>query len=365
MPPAKKTLVSKSDLGRPLPKASNSSRIRAQVTQNRNRKNCRNVAYKTHSKERDKKRLPPAKKTLVSKSDLGRPLPKASNSSRIRAQVTQNRNRKNCRNVAYKTHSKERDKKRLPPARKTFVSKSDLGRPLPKASNSSRIRAQVTQNRNRKNCRNVAYKTHSKERDKKRLPPAKKTLVSKSDLGRPLPKASNSSRIRAQVTQNRNRKNCRNVAYKTHSKERDKKRLPPAKKTLVSKSDLGRPLPKASNSSRIRAQVTQNRNRKNCRNVPYKTHSKERDKKRLPPARKTFVSKSDLGRPLPKASNSSRIRAQVTQNRNRKNCRNVAYKTHSKERDKKRLPPAKKTLVSKSDLGRPLPKASNSSRIRA
>ena len=167
--------------------------------------------------------MPPAKKTLVSKSDLGRPLPKASNSSRIRAQVTQNRNRKNCRNVTYKTHSKERDKKRLPPARKTFVSKSDLGRPLPKASNSSRIRAQVTQNRNRKNCRNVAYKTHSKERDKKRLPPAKKTLVSKSDLGRPLPKASNSSRIRAQVTQNRNRKNCRNVAYKTHSKPQPQK----------------------------------------------------------------------------------------------------------------------------------------------
>ena len=365
LPPAKKTLVSKSDLGRPLPKASNSSRLRAQVTQNRNRKNCRNVAYKTHSKERDKKRLPPAKKTLVSKSDLGRPLPKASNSSRIRAQVTQNRNRKNSRNVAYKTNSKERDKKRLPPARKTFVSKSDLGRPLPKASNSSRIRAQVPQNRNRKNCRNVAYKTHSKEKDKKRLPPAKKTLVSKSDLGRPLPKASNSSRIRAQVTQNRNRKNCRNVAYKTHSKETDKKRLTPAKKTLVSKSDLGRPLPKASNSRRIRAQVTQNRNRKNSRNVAYKTHSKETDKKRLPPAKETLVSKSDLGRPLPKASNSSRIRAQVTQNRNRKNCRNVAYKTHSKERDKKRLTPAKKTLVSKSDLGRPLPKASNSSRIRA
>ena len=316
-----KACRAKSDLGRPLPKASNSSRIRAQVTQNRNRKNYRNVAYKTHSKERDKKRLTPAKKTLVSKSDLGRPLPKASNSSRIRAQVTQNRNRKNCRNVAYKTHSKERDKKRLTPAKKTLVSKSDLGRPLPKASNSSRIRAQVsriraqvTQNRNRQKCRNVAYRTHSKERDKKRIPPAKKTLVSKSDLGRPLPKASNSSRIRAQVTQNRNRKNCRNVAYKTHSKERDKKRLTPAKKTLVSKSDLGRPLPKASNSSRIRAQVTQNRNRQKCRNVAYRTHSKERDKKRIPPAKKTLVSKSDLGRPLPKASNSSRIRAQVTQN---------------------------------------------------
>ena len=165
--------------------------------------------------------------------------------------------------------------------------RSDLGRPLPKASNSSRIRAQVTQNRNRKNCRNVAYKTHSKERDTKRLTPAKKTLVSKSDLGRPLPKASNSSRIRAQVsriraqvTQNRNRQKCRNVAYRTHSKERDKKRITPAKKTLVSKADLGRPLPKASNSSRIRAQVTQNRNRKNCRNVAYKTHSKEKDKSR-------------------------------------------------------------------------------------
>ena len=311
LPPARKTLVSKSDLGRPLPKTSNSSRIRAQVPQNRNRKNCRNVAYKTHSKEKDKKRLPPAKKTLVSKSDLGRPLPKASNSSRIRAQVTQNRKpqklpqrrlqnplkRKRQEKIAsseenlsleiwpWKTaseslkqqqdsspsHAKPQPQKlpqrRLqnPLIRKRQVSKSDLGRPLPKASNSSRIRAQVTQNRNRKNCRNVAYKTHSKERDKKRLTPAKKTLVSKSDLGRPLPKASNSSRIRAQVsriraqvTQNRNRQKCRNVAYRTHSKERDKKRIPPAKKTLVSKSDLGRPLPKASNSSRIRAQVTQN-----------------------------------------------------------------------------------------------------------
>ena len=369
LPPAKKTLVSKSDLGRPLPKASNSSRIRAQVPQNRNRKNCRNVAYKTHSKEKDKKRLPPAKKTLVSKSDLGRPLPKASNSSRIRARFRkpqtaagfepksagfEPKSRKTATaksaetSLTEPTQKKERDKKRIPPAKKTLVSKSDLGRPLPKASNSSRIRAQVTQNRNRKNCRNVAYKTHSKERDKKRLTPAKKTLVSKSDLGRPLPKASNSSRIRAQVsriraqvTQNRNRQKCRNVAYRTHSKERDKKRIPPAKKTLVSKSDLGRPLPKASNSSRIRAQVTQNRNRKNCRNVAYKTHSKERDKKRLTPAKKTLVSKSDLGRPLPKASNSSRIRAQVsriraqvTQNRNRQKCRNVAYRTHSKEREK-------------------------------
>ena len=441
-PLKRKRQVSKSDLGRPLPKASNSSRIRAQVPQNRNRKKCRNVAYKTHSKEKDKKRLPPAKKTLVSKSDLGRPLPKASNSNRIRAQVTQNRNHKNCRNVAYKTHSKERDKKRLPPAKKTLVSKSDLGRPLPKASNSSRIRAQVTQNqekiasskenlsleiwpwktaseslkqqqdsspspakpqpqnRNRKNCRNVAYKTHSKEKDKKRLPPAKKTLVSKSDLGRPLPKASNSSRIRAQVTQNRKpqklpkrriqnplkRKRQEKIASSkenlsleiwpwqtaseslkqqqdsspSHAKPQPqklpKRRLqnPLKRKRQVSKSDLGRPLPKASNSSRFRAQVPQNRNRQKCRNVAYKTHSKEKDKKRLPPAKKTLVSKSDLGRPLPKASNSSRIRAQVTQNRNHKNCRNVAYKTHSKERDKKRLPPAKKTLVSKSDLGRPL-----------
>ena len=459
-PLKRKRQVSKSDLGRPLPKASNSSRIRAQVPQNCNRKNSRNVAYKTHSKEKDKKRLPPAKKTLVSKSDLGRPLPKASNSSRIRAQVPQNRNRKNCRNVAYKTHSKEKDKKRLTPAKKTLVSKSDLGRPLPKASNSSRIRAQVTQNRNHKNCRNVAYKTHSKERDKKRLPPAKKTLVSKSDLGRPLPKASNSSRIRAQVTQNHEkiasskenlsleiwpwktaseslkqqqdsspspakpqpqklpkrrlqnplkRKRQEKIAsskenlsleiwpWKTaseslkqqedsspshakpqtakttetsHTKPTQKKET--RKDCLQQRSDLGRPLPKASNSSRIRAQVTQNRNRKNCSNVAYKTHSKERDKKRLTPAKKTLVSKSDLGRPLPKASNSSRIRAQVsriraqvTQNRNRQKCRNVAYRTHSKERDKKRIPPAKKTLVSKSDLGRPLPKASNSSRIRA
>ena len=460
MPPAKKTLVSKSDLGRPLPKASNSSRIRAQVTRNRKpQKLPKRRIQNPLKRERDKKRLPPAKKTLVSKSDLGRPLPKASNSSRIRAQVTQNRKpqklpkrriqnplkRKRQEKIAsskenlsleiwpWKTaseslkqqqdsspsHAKPQPqklpKRRLqnPLKRKRQVSKSDLGRPLPKPSNSTRIRAQVTQNRNRKNCRNVAYKTHSKETDKKRLPPAKETLVSKSDLGRPLPKASNSSRIRAQVTQNRNRKNCRNVAYKTHSKERDKKRLTPAKKTLVSKSDLGRPLPKASNSSRIRAQVsriraqvTQNRNCQKCRNVAYRTHSKERDTKRIPPAKKTLVSKSDLGRPLPKASNSSRIRAQVTQNQEKiasskenlsleiwpwktaseslkqqqdsspspekpqpqklpKRRLQNPFKRNSKEKDKKRLPPAKKTLVSKSDLGRLLPKASNSSRIRA
>ena len=178
----------------------------------------------------------------------------AAGQNAVRQNVTQNAVRQNAfrylrsRLQHQPTHAKPQPpkvpKRRLqnPLKRKRQVSKSDLGRPLPKASNSSRIRAQVPQNRNRQKCRNVAYKTHSKEKDKKRLPPAKKTLVSKSDLGRPLPKASNSSRIRAQVTQNRNHKNCRNVAYKTHSKERDKKRLPPAKKTLVSKSDLGRPL---------------------------------------------------------------------------------------------------------------------------
>ena len=47
------------------------------------------------------------------------------------------------------------------------------------------------------------------------------------------------------------------------------------------------------------------------------SHSKERDTKRLPPAKKTWVSKSDLGRPLAKASNSSRIRAQAMQNHSR------------------------------------------------
>ena len=47
------------------------------------------------------------------------------------------------------------------------------------------------------------------------------------------------------------------------------------------------------------------------------SHSKERDTTRLPPAKKTWVSKSDLGRPLAKASNSSRIRAQAMQNHSR------------------------------------------------
>ena len=291
-----------------------------------------------------KKRLPPAKKTLVSKSDLGRPLPKASNSSRIRAQVPQNRNRKNCRNVAYKTHSKEKDKKRLPPAKKTLVSKSDLGRPLPKASNSSRIRAQVTQNRKPQKLPKRRIQNPLKRKRQEKIASSKENLSLEiwpwKTASESLKQQQDSSPSHA----------------KPQPQKLPKRRLqnPLKRKRQVSKSDLGRPLPKASNSSRIRAQVPQNRNRQKCRNVAYKTRSKEKDKKRLPPAKKTLVSKSDLGRPLPKASNSSRIRAQVTQNRNHKNCRNVAYKTHSKERDKKRLPPAKKTLVSKSDLGRPL-----------
>ena len=291
-----------------------------------------------------KKRLPPAKKTLVSKSDLGRPLPKASNSSRIRAQVPQNRNRKNCRNVAYKTHSNEKDKKRLPPAKKTLVSKSDLGRPLPKASNSSRIRAQVTQNRKPQKLPKRRIQNPLKRKRQEKIASSKENLSLEiwpwKTASESLKQQQDSSPSHA----------------KPQPQKLPKRRLqnPLKRKRQVSKSDLGRPLPKASNSSRIRAQVPQNRNRQKCRNVAYKTHSKEKDKKRLPPAKKTLVSKSDLGRPLPKASNSSRIRAQVTQNRNHKNCRNVAYKTHSKERDKKRLPPAKKTLVSKSDLGRPL-----------
>ena len=151
----------------------------------------------------DKKRLPPAKKTLVSKSDLGRPLVTSpleaikNNALPMRkgcAAAGQNAVRQNVTQNAVRQNAFRYLRSRLP---------------LPKASNSSRIRAQVsriraqvTQNRNRQKCRNVAYRTHSKERDKKRIPPAKKTLVSKSDLGRPLPKASNSSRIRAQVTQN-------------------------------------------------------------------------------------------------------------------------------------------------------------------
>ena len=63
-------------------------------------------------------------------------------------------------------------------------------------------------------------------------------------------------------------------------------------------------------------------------------------KKKMPPARKTLApgtplwnryesnSKSGLGQPHPKASNSSRIRAQSTRNASPKNSRNVAYGTH-------------------------------------
>ena len=63
-------------------------------------------------------------------------------------------------------------------------------------------------------------------------------------------------------------------------------------------------------------------------------------KKKMPPARKTLApgtllwnryesnSKSGLGKPHPKASNSSRIRAQSTRNASPKNSRNVAYGTH-------------------------------------
>ena len=63
-------------------------------------------------------------------------------------------------------------------------------------------------------------------------------------------------------------------------------------------------------------------------------------KKKMPPARKTLApgtllwnryesnSKSGLGKPHPKASNSSRIRAQSARNASPKNSRNVAYGTH-------------------------------------
>ena len=94
----------------------------------------------------------------------------------------------------------------------------DLGVLPAKASNSSKIRAQAMRNRHHKNSRNVAYETYEKERkmnERKRLAPARKTLahasrsrhiaykaclksVSKSGLGVPPAKASNSSKIRAQ-----------------------------------------------------------------------------------------------------------------------------------------------------------------------
>ena len=230
MPPAKKTLVSKSDLGRPLPKASNSSRIRAQVsriraqvTQNRNRQKCRNVAYRTHSKERDKKRIPPAKKTLVSKSDLGRPLPKASNSSRIRAQVTQNQEK-----IA---SSKENLSLEIWPwktASESLKQQQDSS-PSPAKPQPQKLPKRRLQNPfKRKRQEKIAS---SKENLSLEIWPwktASESLKQQQDSS-PLPKASNSSRIRAQVsriraqvTQNRNRQKCRNVAYRTHSKERER-----------------------------------------------------------------------------------------------------------------------------------------------
>ena len=148
---------------------------------------------------------------------------------------------------------KKNERKRLAPARKTFAHAS-RGRHIAYtklASKSSRNLALEYRLRKPrkaarfgpKPCETATTKTletllirnplKRKKNERKRLAPARKTLahasrsrhiaykaclksVSKSGLGVPPAKASNSSKIRAQAMRNRHHKNSRNVAYETH-----------------------------------------------------------------------------------------------------------------------------------------------------
>jgi len=83
---------------------------------------------------------------------------------------------------------------------------------------------------------------------------------------------------------------------------------------------LGKPPPKASNSSRIRARSIQNTSQKNSRNVTFETHKKNMS-----------ITAHGLGKPPAKASNSSKIRARSMQNISLKNSRNVTFGIHKKK----------------------------------
>ena len=95
---------------------------------------------------------------------------------------------------------------------------------------------------------------------------------------------------------------------------------------------LWKTVAKASNSSRIRAQGMQNTSQQNSRNVPYGTHEKEKERKKIA-SRPSDIARNNstiaryarlesrrhhleiwLWKTVAKASNSSRIRAQGMQN---------------------------------------------------
>ena len=136
-----------------------------------------------------------------------------------------------------------------------------------------------------------------------------------------------------------------------------KKKMPPARKTWPWKTASGS-LKLQQDSCPKHAKRKPEKLSKRCLRNPLKR------KKKMPPARKTLApstllwnryesnsksgpgtllflwnrcesnSKSGLGKPHPKASNSSRIRAQSTRNASPKNSRNVAYGTHYKKKEK-------------------------------
>ena len=120
-----------------------------------------------------------------------------------------------------------------------------LGKPPPKASNSSRIRARSMQNTSLKNSRNVTFETQKK-----------KTCLSRHmALENRLRKPRTAARFVLEA--------CKTQAWKTL----ETSRLESIKNMSLTAHGLGKPPAKASNSSRIRARSMQNTSLKNSRNI--------------------------------------------------------------------------------------------------
>ena len=271
-------------------------------------------------------------------------------------------------------------KKKMPPARKTWPWKTASGS-LKQQQDSCPKHAKRKPEKLSKRCLRNPLKR------KKKMPPARKTLApstllwnryesnsksgpgtllflwnrcesnSKSGLGKPHPKASNSSRIRAQSTRNASPKNSRNVAYGTHYKKKEKNAS--SKENLALENRIRKPqtaagfVPKARETQARKTLETlpteptkkKEKNASSKENLGAKYAPLESLRKQLeiwPWQERSSSSwnrcesnsKSGLGKPHPKASNSSRIGAQSTRNASPKNSRNVAYGTHYKKKEK-------------------------------
>ena len=150
---------------------------------------------------------------------------------------------------------------------------------------------------------------------------------------------SRSSRIRAEAMRNRNHETS-----PTEPTKRKEPGLPSARLTFVQRKTwkpashqakpnqkvLGERLRKSRTAAGFVPKPCETATTKTAETLP--TEPTKRKEKELPSATLTFVQRKTQPKgawgALAKKQNSSRIRAQAMRNRNRKNCRNVAYGTH-------------------------------------